>query len=327
MKPLKFIISFFVLGLGMIFSEPNPCGLLLLGITVNSETLESARRTYKAIFLKGASAAATVYEKLAMVVISTGSAVEHKWLENMPSLREWVGERVIKSLSAEGMIIKNKRFEATVSVSRDDVEDDQLGLYSANMKILGENATKHPDNLVTTLIKKAFTSTGYDGKFFCATDHPNGDLAPWSNKSLGILSSANYSTARAEMMSLVNDEGEPLGVLPDTLIVPPQLEAMAKQILKADQLANGQTNVNKGEAEIMVLPKLSSNPTQWFLAQLANEAKPFIFQDRKKPEFVALDNPTDPNVFKRNEFVYGVDYRGNAGFGFPQLIHGSTGTV
>lgn len=61
----------------------------------------------------------------------------------------------------------------------------------------------------------------------------------------------------------------------------------------------------------------------WFVMDTTRAIKPILFQDRKKPEFVAMQDPTDESVFKRNEFVYGVDSRCNVGFGFWQMAQSS----
>ncbi|PZO03988.1 MAG: hypothetical protein DCF29_10910 [Alphaproteobacteria bacterium] len=61
----------------------------------------------------------------------------------------------------------------------------------------------------------------------------------------------------------------------------------------------------------------------WYLLDTRRPLKPLIFQDRKKPEFVAKTALTDENVFNAGEFVYGVDCRRAAGFGFWQLAFGS----
>ncbi|QQQ17753.1 Mu-like prophage major head subunit gpT family protein [Brevundimonas vitis] len=61
----------------------------------------------------------------------------------------------------------------------------------------------------------------------------------------------------------------------------------------------------------------------WYLLDTRRPLKPLIFQDRKKPEFVAKTALTDENVFNAAEFVYGVDCRRAAGFGFWQLAFGS----
>lgn len=63
--------------------------------------------------------------------------------------------------------------------------------------------------------------------------------------------------------------------------------------------------------------------TPWFLLCTTQSVKPIIYQERKPPEFVNLDRPTDEPVFSRRQFVYGVEMRCNVGFGFPQLAWGS----
>jgi phage major head subunit gpT-like protein len=37
--------------------------------------------------------------------------------------------------------------------------------------------------------------------------------------------------------------------------------------------------------------------------------KPFVVQERQAPNFVYLNNPTDPNVFFAKQFIFGVDSR------------------
>lgn len=61
----------------------------------------------------------------------------------------------------------------------------------------------------------------------------------------------------------------------------------------------------------------------WYLLETRRVIKPLIFQNRKKPNFVAKTAETDENVFQAGQFVYGVDARRNAGFGFWQLAHAS----
>jgi phage major head subunit gpT-like protein len=57
----------------------------------------------------------------------------------------------------------------------------------------------------------------------------------------------------------------------------------------------------------------------FILMDTTRPLKPMIFQQRKAPEFVAMTQPGDESVFMRAEYRYGVDSRGDAGFGFPQM--------
>lgn len=61
----------------------------------------------------------------------------------------------------------------------------------------------------------------------------------------------------------------------------------------------------------------------WFLLCTNEVVKPIVVQPRKRAEFVALDKPTDPNVFFNKEYVYGSDSRWGAGYSFWQLAWGS----
>lgn len=66
----------------------------------------------------------------------------------------------------------------------------------------------------------------------------------------------------------------------------------------------------------------------WFLMDLSrNFMKPLIFQDRSPTNFVSLDRDTDLNAFMDRQFLYGVDARYVAGFGFHQLAYGSKATL
>lgn len=61
----------------------------------------------------------------------------------------------------------------------------------------------------------------------------------------------------------------------------------------------------------------------WYVLDTSRALKPVIFQNRKAPNFVGLQNESDENVFWRNEYVYGVDARNNVGYGFWQMAQSS----
>jgi phage major head subunit gpT-like protein len=69
----------------------------------------------------------------------------------------------------------------------------------------------------------------------------------------------------------------------------------------------------------------AGNP--WYLLDTKRPLKPIIFQDRKAPNFVMLNQEKDQNVFMQSRFVYGVDCRRNVGFGFWQMAYGSKATL
>lgn len=292
---------------------------------VNQATLQSIYKGFKVIFNQAIQAAKPLYDRVATVVPSSAKEEEYKWLGKIPRMRKWIGDRVVQNLAAYGYTIKNEPFEATVGVDRDDIEDDSIGLYYPIVQSLGQSAAIHPDELIFPLLLAGFTSLCYDGQYFFDEDHKDGNGPVQSNKGVAVLSVDSYGAARAEQMSLTDDQGRPLGIVGNLLAVPPQLEKSGREILMAERLADGSTNIYKDSAELLVVPALASNPTAWFLLDTSKPVKPLIFQERKKPEFVAMDNPTDQNVFMKKEFLYGVDSRDNAGYGLWQTAYGSTG--
>lgn len=294
---------------------------------VNQTALQGIYTSFKTIFNMAFATAAPVYPKIATEVPSSTKTEEYKWLGKLPRMREWIGDRVIQNLSGGDYAIKNKPWELTVGVDREDIEDDTIGVYRPLIETMGNSAASHPDELVLSLFHKGFTEKCYDKQAFFSTDHKDADEDAQSNKGTKKLSSTSYAAARAAMMSFKDPYGNPLNVVPNLLVVSPANEEEGRMILLAERDASGATNPWKGTAELLVLPQLSGNPTEWFLLCTTMPVKPFIFQQRKKTEFVAMDKPDDSNVFMKKEFIYGVDCRDNAGFALWQLAYGSTGAV
>ncbi len=60
----------------------------------------------------------------------------------------------------------------------------------------------------------------------------------------------------------------------------------------------------------------------WYLLDTSRAIKPLIYQTRKAPQFVAMNQEEDESVFMRGEYRYGVDLRCNVGYGFWQMAFG-----
>lgn len=67
--------------------------------------------------------------------------------------------------------------------------------------------------------------------------------------------------------------------------------------------------------------------TAWYLLDVTNVLKPLIWQSRKNPQFTPMTGDNDEQVFLKNLYRYGVDLRGNAGYGFWQLAYKSKATL
>ncbi|MER2490691.1 Mu-like prophage major head subunit gpT family protein [Catenovulum sediminis] len=83
----------------------------------------------------------------------------------------------------------------------------------------------------------------------------------------------------------------------------------------------------EGQEESVSNMQAGSNPA-WFLLDTRRPLKPLIFQKRRDYRLQAkTDAGNSDHVFMTDEYLYGVDARVNAGFGFWQLAFGSKATL
>lgn len=152
---------------------------------LNATNFRSLYISYSAAFTSGLGMAASTYERIAMRVPSTTRTQEYGWLGQMPRVREWIGERVIQGLNTYGYSIRNRPFELTIGVDREDIEDDNIGIYTPLFTEMGRATATFPDELVWPLLSAGFVTPCYDGQYFFDTDHPvldaNGQIISVSN--------------------------------------------------------------------------------------------------------------------------------------------------
>lgn len=297
---------------------------------VNKDTLANLFISLKTTFNNAFSAAPSVWQKIAMKVPSTTGQNDYAWLSKFPMMKKWIGDKNVKALEASKYTIKNDDFEATVEVDRNDIEDDNLGIYGPQAQMAGESSAQLPDEIVMGLVNTAFTAECFDGQYFCDTDHVVAG-ASVSNKGVVVLScatlalaQASIGVARTAMRKFKDDEGRPLNILPTVLLVPPALEDTALVLANNERLEDGKQNPYKGMFEVVVDARLTSD-TAWFLLDTTKAIKPFIYQERKAPVFVEQTDMNSDNVFLRKKYRYGAEARAAGGYGFWQLCYGSTG--
>ncbi len=225
---------------------------------INPGNLQTLGRTFSALYQQGLTMAASQSAMVSTMVPSSTGENEYGWLGKLPSMREWLGDRVINAATASEYTIKNRDFEQTIGVDRNDIEDDNIGIYSPLFTEMGRSTMAHKEELVFAQLKAGFDRPCYDGQNFFDTDHP-------------VLDEAGNETTVSNMQA---GGGAP-----------------------------------------------------WFLIDDTRALKPVIWQERKAPQFVSKDSPTDDNVFMRKQFVYGVDSRCNVGYGFWQFAFGSKATL
>lgn len=279
----------------------------------------------RALFLKSIEGVPTHYQKLAMIAPSAASEEKYAWLASVPGMREFVGERQAYGLREYSFSIVNKTWESTIEVDRAALEDEQYGQIRLRIQSLAEAAAYHKDQMVIQLARDGFTANCYDGQAFFSGSHPVGEGTA-SNTGSEPLSASALQAAITSIARRTDDQGRPLGVTADTLLVPPELEWTALELLGspvAPEADNNTGNVLRGRLDLIVSPHLT-DADNWFVFCTRRALKPFILQERTPLEFEALDAGSgSEQAFIRDRFLYGVRSRYNAGYGLWQLAWGS----
>ena len=299
-------------------------------MNVTASTLDAIFKAFQTRFSEAQEAARArafpndlVPEDIAVSFAGGGSATQHSWLEQLHGIHEWVGERVLNNARLGKLTVVNRDFENTVKVSRNEIEDDQYGVYAPLIGMMGADA----ENLWRKLAVEAVLGNGEwaDGNpFFCA-GRALGQSAI-TNAVTASLSKAAVEAAVAAMRAWTLYGGEPGEVRPDVLLVGPSLEASAKQICEAELVSDGTTtvsNVSPARAlKVRVCQSLiGSHANEWYVFGDKNGVKAVGIQKRKLPELTRMDRDTDANVFLTNDFLYGVHARGEGFLTLPFLAY------
>ena len=141
---------------------------------INQEALARLYTGFTAVFNAAFQDTQTWHDRVAMTVPANTRIMDYKFLLDFPMVREWIGDRQISSLEPKAYQVESKDWEATIEVDRNDIEDDQLGLYNPIISALAQEARTHPEKLIADLLGGGFTTTCYDGHNFFAADHPVG---------------------------------------------------------------------------------------------------------------------------------------------------------
>lgn len=293
--------------------------------------LDAAYVSFDTIFQSVFTDTKTFYQDVASEISSSTATTRHFFMDRLPAMREWLGERIINNMIVRAQELPNKIYENTIRVKRTDLEDDLLGIYAPLFSELARSAKLWPDQLVADLIKNAANVKSYDQQNFFDANHPvnpEGSAEVQSNLFPATpLTADNLAMVRAVIMAYKTRDNVPMELVPNLLVVPPQLEYAARKILFGELIgsavplgaagngAAAPTNILRGVMDLLVLPRLADRPNEWYCLITNRAIKPFIFQKRLAPEFTFLNRPEDSNVFLRDEYIFGVRARGNVGVG------------
>ncbi|OZS45071.1 Mu-like prophage major head subunit gpT family protein [Photobacterium sanguinicancri] len=223
---------------------------------INQNNLSALYTAVKTAFNTGSGSYKPLWPQFATMVPSSTSAEAYTWLGQFPRLREWVGDRQVKKLASHDYTLKNKKYESTVGIPAEAIDDDAYGVFMPLYQEMGYASASHPDEMLFALMAAGFTTKCYDGQYFFDADHPV----------------VNSATGKEESVS----------------------------------------NMQAGSG------------APWFLLDTRRPLKPFIYQKRKDYRLNAkTDAGQSDHVFMADEYLYGVDGRGNWGLAFWQQAFAS----
>jgi phage major head subunit gpT-like protein len=221
--------------------------------------------------------------------------------------------------------IRNYEFAMGIQVERRLVDDDQYGQIRRRASNMADafNVTREQD--AVNVFINAFTDSGTnrmgastngaDGVALCSTAHPYSPAnsgTTQSNEATLALNLDNLDTARQAMRNFTDDKGMLLGVNPDTLLVPPELERTAMQIVSERAIyepnsAEYTTNMFSGRFRPIVWDRLTDS-NSWFLIDSTLMKQHLIWQNRITPEFSQADDFDGLTAKFRGYMRYGIGW-------------------
>lgn len=290
-------------------------------ITLTREVLDALYTAVNTSLNKGLATSWSGYTRWSNIIPSTAAAEKYPMTIVTGGMREWFGDRVINRLSGEFLTVLNRDFERTEAVNRNDIADDHIGMYAPMFESMGIDAA----NIWARLATDALLSGGKwadKGNFYSATRKLG--KSTYNNVVNEALSVTSYETARGLLMGYMDTaDKNPLGLVPDLLVVGPTLEKTAKKILTSTLIVESGAavdNPHKDECEVQVNPYITGS--QWFLMCTKRGIKPISVQKREEGALTRWDQAHDTCVKDKNENHYGLHYRGAAVATSPFLVIG-----
>ena len=266
---------------------------------------------------------ADVWKQIADLVNSDGASEKYAWLGSVPGLREFKDERIPGTLSGYTYEMTNKKYESTLDVDRDLIEDDRTGQVLRAVNRLATKAAQTYTKLVSAAFAAANATPIWDGQNFFSTSHSLGSNYLGTSQD---LTGANVDIAELKLAGQVDDIGDPLGYTGTHLIVGPALKSTALNLVNQKTIVVGGVAVDnpyQGRYEVVVLPYLSVSSKVWALADLGEGELPFIVQIRTKITLVSKTDLNSDRAFDKDIFTWGTRARHAVGYGNHQLIVGA----
>lgn len=304
---------------------------------VNSDFLNNVLTGFRLGFGRAFEAASNLqpWRSIAMETTSTGDTESYNWLGTPPIMVDVTqGEIQIEGAFPFQYNLQNRTYKSAIEVKRASFEDDKFGMIATEIRQLGLEAARHPGQLLFQL----FTSGGlaFDGTAFFADTRVLGRSANIDNiqAGSGVTAAqivADLGTNRGVMRLFQDDQGRPMNLTPNTIIVPAQLEGAMWQALNPGVVTTPPIPATEdgswmaGGYLVMVNPYLT-DANDWYLLARNGEFRPFVYQERIAPTLEGITSPNSDEGVVRDRFIYSVRARYTVGYGDPRYAIRITNT-
>lgn len=187
--------------------------------------------------------------------------------------------------------IEHQEYVQAVEIERRFLDDNKYREITNTVGMMGMSAARTREKHGASVFNNAFSSSylGGDSVALCGS-HPYlpTNATTQSNAGSTALSATSVATTIGLMGAFKDGNGNHMNVVPDTIIVPPALEATAYVALNTPQApggANNDLNYAASQRWNVVVWKYLSDTTNWFMVDSSLMKRSLHWFDRVPVEF------------------------------------------
>lgn len=147
---------------------------------VNAEAISRLYSAENAAFTSALQEHRGMWDVIATRIPSFGEAEFYAFLSSFPTLRQWLGDKVIKKLAVQKYELRNLAYESTISIDRHKLEDAMRNGTLANLiatqsvvaRAQGQAAGRWYDDLTFAALAAGTSALCWDGLSFFNDAHP-----------------------------------------------------------------------------------------------------------------------------------------------------------
>ena len=149
---------------------------------VTKPAIQALMTTFSTLYRSAYDETPEWSDDIVTTLTSNTKTQTYGWMTRILKMRRWVGPRRLQNLNTQVYTLSNETYENTIGIDVNDIEDDNLGVYSPIFSEVGRTSRKWKDQVVKELLQAGETSkaVGFDGKPLFATDH---DINPDEDQS------------------------------------------------------------------------------------------------------------------------------------------------